>query len=180
MTPGAANWNGISGTISGNFMGGHGSVTFSIVGTPDGQVGGLFTPAFGGTTAAVGLGFGVGPVFSNAQTISDFNGWFAAMGGSVPVGSVDVAQGHATDGRNIVVVTPEVGVNPEVSFAGIVPLPAEFHGEASYTWSEVAVDTAPSGSSTTDVSTSNPPGWDMLDPTADLPTYADLVTEPAG
>jgi len=63
--------------------------------------------------------------------------------------------------------------------AGIVPLPAEFHGEASYTWSEVAMDTAPSGSSTTDVNTSNPPGWDMLDPTADLPTYADFVTGPA-
>src|SRR5205085_4238780 len=95
-----------------------GSVTISVVGTPDGTHAVLITTGPSVTTASGSIQVGTGPVASNAREPNDYTKEFDRVDYSEATvlrrvaigGDVEVSTGRAADGYRVIVVNPELFV----------------------------------------------------------------------
>ena len=130
-------WQGGSFTVSIALFGAYVQASVTVVGqSQDGSKGILAAVGAGGTTSVFGPAFTAAPMISNARTVSDYEGVFGHMGvcaGAVALACVEDQRGQAHDGKSIEVISPGGGMGLQPSWA-VVPIPAEFHGLASNTW----------------------------------------------
>lgn len=132
-------FQGFQGNLTGSLLGGYVSVNFGLVRTQSGEWGATFSTGGGGTTAHVGASANFSGVVSNARTIADYEGLFVEQDLSVGSGlgvTVGTQIGNSSvDGSTIVVGTvgPTVGWKG-ITFLGVAPLPAAYHGGANNTW----------------------------------------------
>ena len=125
----ASQWSGVSlgGCISGDALGIVDMGSACYYATPSGHNGIALTAGGGG--APWGFTATAGPSISNAQTLSDFNGWFAYGQGTVALGPAVSGQGEI--GQNSCGHIIGVGT---LGVGGHVPLAVSGAIGANYTW----------------------------------------------
>ena len=86
----------------------------------------------GGGVAGVASGVGVTGFVTNANNFEQIAGRDTFAGGSAWAGGIDVAQDH--DDPSIKTFSGGFTPGPDVTIGGVVLLPVEIHGGASYSW----------------------------------------------